>query len=63
MRVDLTARQKQILEEYIVAGTTRVTADNLGISNQTVKNTLAAIRRKTGTHNTLQAVYRLMKDD
>lgn len=58
----LTDRQRQVLEEYISAGTTHEVAARLGISNQTVKNTLATVRRKTSAKNTLQAVYKIMKD-
>lgn len=57
---DLTPRQREVLELYVELGTTKEVALKLGISNQSVKNTLAAVRRKTGSKNTLQAVYKLM---
>lgn len=59
----LTNRQIEVLETYIDAGTTRHTAKRLGISEQTVKNTLLAVRKKTGARNTLQAVYMLVTGD
>lgn len=58
----LTDRQWEVLRTYIDAGTAKRTGDRLGLSEQTVKNTLLTIRKKAGTRNTLQAVYKLIID-
>lgn len=57
---ELTDRQLQILTTYLEEGSARATARKLSLSEQTVKNTLHTVRRKTGTHTTLQAVYKLL---
>lgn len=55
----LTDRERQILEAYVEAESARKAAILLGISEQTVKNHLHAIRNKTGTATTLGALKAL----
>lgn len=59
-RFDLTPREAEVLDTYVMEGTTKKAAKRLGLQEQTVKNHLAHIRRKVGTSNTLQAVYKIL---
>lgn len=53
----LTRRQREILRAYAKTGSRKLAADQLGISEDTVKHTLATIRSKLQVDTTAQAVY------
>lgn len=51
-----TSHELDILAAYVLYGTAKATAYELGLTMQTVKNTLNIIRRRLGVTNTTQAV-------
>jgi DNA-binding CsgD family transcriptional regulator len=59
MSRDLTERDKEILGEYIDAGSVAAAARRLKCHPQTVKSHLANMRQRTNSVSTVQLVYRL----
>jgi DNA-binding CsgD family transcriptional regulator len=55
--MELSPREKECLQLTARLGTGKLTAKNLGITEQTVKNHLSATRVKLGAVSTVQAVY------
>ena len=53
----LTPRQREVLLTVARADSQQAAAAELGIALSTLKNTLATIRKKTGTYTTLSALY------
>lgn len=51
----LTERQQEVLRTYYATGTYRSTAEQLGVSVHTVRNSLTASRRKLGVHHSHRA--------
>lgn len=62
MVLGVTQRQWDILIAVAEAETAAAAAYDLGLSESTVKNTLAAIRLKTDTTTTLSAYHHLLKE-
>lgn len=52
-----TRRQLEVLRAYIGAGSIKLAAHRLGISESTARQHLAALYRRTGCHNAVQAAY------
>ncbi len=59
----LTRREREILQAICDFGGDAHAAEELGISQQTVKNTTLHVRKKMELKTTLQVIYRLMRDD
>lgn len=53
----LTKRERQALRAYATTGSYRLTGDELGLSEQTVRGYLARVRAKLGVPTTVQAVW------
>jgi len=60
MEYKLTERELDAMFAVAEHGSGALAAQALGISEQTIKNHLSALIRKTGTSSTLQAYHRLM---
>jgi DNA-binding NarL/FixJ family response regulator len=60
MEYKLTERELDVMFAVAEHGSGAMAGRALGISEQTVKNHLSALIRKTGATSTLQAYHRLM---
>jgi len=60
--VTLTPREQAILKLLLSAHSNKSIADELGISEQSVKNRLTRLYRKFGVHSRLQLMYRFTKE-
>ena len=56
----LTPRQREVLFTVARADSQQAAAAELGITYQTVKNTLDTIHRKLGVRSTVAALYRVL---
>jgi DNA-binding NarL/FixJ family response regulator len=54
-----TRRQLEVLRAYVGAGSIKVAAHRLGISESTARQHLAGLYRRTGCQNAVQAAYLL----
>jgi DNA-binding NarL/FixJ family response regulator len=54
-----TRRQLEVLRAYIAAGSIKLAAHRLGISESTARQHLATLYRRTGCQNAVQAAYLL----
>ena len=54
MRMPLTPRERQLLAIILDGARNREIADRLGLKEQTVKNQLATLYRKTGASSRLE---------
>ena len=52
-----TRRQTEVLRAYIGAGSIKLAAHRLGISESTARQHLAALYRRVGCRNAVQAAY------
>jgi DNA-binding NarL/FixJ family response regulator len=60
--MELSERQRDVLQTYVDAGSVAATAEIMGLSAQTIKNHLWNIHRRLEVKNTAQAVYYLMRE-
>ncbi len=58
----LTIRQKEVLKLLADGKTGKEAGIDLGIAEQTIKNTLESLRQKLGTRNTLQTVALALRE-
>jgi DNA-binding CsgD family transcriptional regulator len=54
-----TTRQLEVLREYVEHGSYEAAANALGLSPQTVRHHLAALRQRLAVHTNIQAVFEL----
>jgi len=60
MALSPTPHQVDILRVYMESGNTREAATKLGLSEQTVKNQLAELRKRVGVRYTHEAIAKLL---
>jgi DNA-binding NarL/FixJ family response regulator len=58
-----TRRQVEVLRAYIRAGSIKLAAHELGISESTTRQHLSGLYRRVGCENAVQAAYRLGASD
>ena len=61
-RVTFTPREQEIIRAILAAQSNKAIADNLGISEQSVKNRLTKLYRKLGVSSRLELMRALMKE-
>jgi DNA-binding NarL/FixJ family response regulator len=61
--IPFTPREKEIIQAVLAAQSNKAIADQLGISEQSVKNRLTQLYRKLGIHSRLELMKILLKDE
>lgn len=58
----LTAREREVLMAVARHDSQQDAADELGISKQTLKNTLGSVHSKLGVKSTIRALWLVLED-